>query len=178
MRKALIAPALVAAVLLAACGGAAEQTGPDAGTPAAGTTPTTGGPSPSAGPSPDGGASPGGGTDGPGSATGPGLTVEEARNSDAEGPLLVTGYIIAESDVVRLCSLLLESLPPQCGEPSIQVVGLDLDDYPVKERSGVAWTEDLVQVLGEVEGGVLHARSDGTAAGSPGRPGAVAADAA
>lgn len=161
MSKTPTAMALVAAVLLTACGGGGEGAGPDAGGPPAGTTPTAGGPPL------DGGAPPGGGADTPGSGAGPGVTVEEARNSDAHGPLLVTGYIIAEADVVRLCSLLLESLPPQCGEPSLQVVGLDLDDYPVQERSGVAWTEDLVRVLGEVEGGVLHARSDATATPSP-----------
>lgn len=136
---------LAAAVLLAACSGAADTgtTGPADGT----TTPGSA-------------TGPADGATTPGSATGPGLSIEEARDTDSGGPLLVNGYIVAEADVVRLCSGLAESLPPQCVEPSLEVVGIDLDAYPVREAQGVAWTDEPVQVLGEVDGDVLHVSAE------------------
>lgn len=98
-----------------------------------------------------------------GGAMGPGLTVEEAVASDAQDPLLVNGFLVADGDVVRLCSVLAESFPPQCGEPSLQVVGVDLDDYPTQTDSGVTWTDAQVQILGEVDDGVLRVSSEESA---------------
>ena len=67
------------------------------------------------------------GADEDGSAQGP-LTVEQALSSSPEEPVTVTGFVVApEGQPVRLCSALLESYPPQCGEPSLVVEGLDLD---------------------------------------------------
>jgi hypothetical protein len=99
----------------------------------------------------------------PGRAMGPGLAVEEAQSPDAGSPVLVNGYIVAEGDVVRLCTVLLESFPPQCGEPSLQVVGLDLDEFETQSESGVTWTDQQVQVLGEVSDGVLTVDSAASA---------------
>lgn len=93
-------------------------------------------------------------------AGGPGVSVEEARASQAQQPLLVNGYLIAEGGVVRLCTGLAESLPPRCGEPALEVVGVALDDYPTRSASGVTWTDQQVQVLGNVEDDRLRVRPD------------------
>ena len=127
-----------------ACGGSNGRGTPDAAPPAP--ADAKGGMSPSAG-----AAVPGGG-----------LSIEEAIASELPGPLMVTGYLVVEGgDSVRLCSMLAESYPPQCGGPSLTVIGLDLEsvqgltkpDDP--ELAESAWSEEPVSVLGDVDDGVI-----------------------
>lgn len=93
----------------------------------------------------------------PPAAAGPGLSIEEALASDLEGALLVNGFLHASRDEVRLCAAVLESYPPQCGQPSLLVEGLDLAGQAGLEREGdVAWVEGTTQLLGTVHDGVLH----------------------
>ncbi len=105
------------------------------------------------------------GNDGGGSAApapGEALSVEGALASTLAGPLLVRGYIVArDGEPVRLCDLLAESYPPQCGGASLVVDGLDLDTVEGLTRTTepdlaqAAWSEGPVSVLGEVADGVL-----------------------
>jgi hypothetical protein len=95
----------------------------------------------------------GGGNDGP-------LTPEEARH--ASGEVTVEGALIAiDGEPVRMCSAILESYPPQCGEPSLEVRGLDLDSMdlastrPDDEVTPARWSDRPIQVSGTVESGVL-----------------------
>ncbi len=76
---------------------------------------------------------------------GGGLTIEEALETTADGPLVVAGYLIEQGDEIRLCSAILESYPPQCGEPSLEVRG-EVDREQVGER---------VSLIGDVDGHVL-----------------------
>jgi hypothetical protein len=56
------------------------------------------------------------------------LTVEEAIDSTLAGPLMVKGFIVADGcGAVWLCTAVAEPFPPQCGEPTLKVEGLDLD---------------------------------------------------
>jgi len=89
----------------------------------------------------------GGDEDFPAGAPSPsgGLTVQEAIDSELDGPLLVRGYLIERSGELRLCEAILESYPPQCGEPSLKVEGGEL-----------APSEEPASLLGEVEGDVLR----------------------
>ena len=75
---------------------------------------------------------------------GGGLSVQEAIESDLEGPLLVKGHLIDRDGELRLCSAILESYPPQCGEPSLRVEG-----------AGLVPSEKQVSLLGEVEDGTI-----------------------
>lgn len=94
-----------------------------------------------------------GGDDSPASPEGV-LTVEEALA--AGGPVRVRGTLIADAQGVRLCSAILESHPPQCGQPSLGVRGLDLVGVSNMEQSkGVGWTSREVTLSGAVEDGVL-----------------------
>ena len=95
-----------------------------------------------------------GGSDAPASPDGV-LTVEEALDAEGDGPFRVRGTLIATGDV-RLCSAVLESHPPQCGQPSLVVRGLDLVGVSNMEQAkGVGWTRREVTLVGEVEDGVL-----------------------
>lgn len=88
----------------------------------------------------------------PASAMGPGLTVAEAIDSDLEGPLLVRGVLVERDGKLRLCSAILESQPPQCGEPSLAIEGDAGGDVG-----------DQVKLLGEVEGGEIRLSGTATA---------------
>ena len=57
------------------------------------------------------------------SGVGPGISIVEAFASNLEGPLLVNGHLHVQNDQVRLCELLAESFPPQCGGMSLVVKG-------------------------------------------------------
>ena len=72
---------------------------------------------------------------------GGGLSIEEALASDLHGPLMVRGYLIDRDGELRLCEAILESSPPQCGEPSLRVEG-----------PAPAASEERVSLLGEVDG--------------------------
>ena len=75
---------------------------------------------------------------------GGGLSVREALDSDLDGPLMVRGYLIERDGELRLCEAILESSPPQCGEPSLRVEG-----------QAPAASETRVSLLGEVEDGTI-----------------------
>ena len=93
---------------------------------------------------------------GPISSVGPGISIGEALASNLKGPLLVNGHLHAQNDQVRLCEVLAESFPPQCGGGTLAVKGLDLQTTDGLTSAGsVTWSDQLVQVLGTVEGEVL-----------------------
>ena len=91
------------------------------------------------------------------SGVGPGISVAEALESTAEGPFLVNGFIVTEEDgTVLLAELLAESLPPLAGGATLIVEGLDLDTFPgLKTAQGITWSDQPVQLLGDVADGVL-----------------------
>ena len=90
------------------------------------------------------------------SAMGPGISVADALASELDEPLLVNGFIVATAEDVRLCEVLAESFPPQCGGAYLVVEGLDLASVDgLEEASGVRWTNDFTQILGSVEGSRL-----------------------
>ena len=82
------------------------------------------------------------------------LTVEEALR--AEGDVRVRGTLIADVNDVRLCSAILESHPPQCGQPSLRVRGLDLVGVSNMEQAkGTTWSPREVTLRGQVADGTL-----------------------
>ncbi len=88
-------------------------------------------------------------------APGGGLTVAEARAYDGDDPVAVTGSLVVEGDTARLCTAMLESYPPQCGQPSLVLDGFDLDSVDVHTEGNVAWADEPVSVVGTVNGDVL-----------------------
>ena len=87
---------------------------------------------------------------------GPGISIGEAITSDLQGPLLINGHLHAQNGQVRLCELLAESFPPQCGGRSLAVEGFDLTTMAgLTSEGSVTWSDQLVQLLGTVEGEVL-----------------------
>jgi hypothetical protein len=162
MRKMLTAVALIA-LLAAACGdddtaGGSEQLPPDPaatcpeGTPDCNDTPGLAEPPILPG-EPDEGVDPGAGS--PMVVDG-GLTVSEALAGDVAGPIAVSGFVVEDAGGLRLCEVLLESYPPQCGGASIPLADTStVDPDELQTAQGVTWTDYPVTVLGEVVDGVL-----------------------
>jgi hypothetical protein len=92
-----------------------------------------------------------------GGGFGPGISIDEALKSKSPGPLLINGWLLLSSQKdIRLCTSLSDSIPPSCGEPSLIVQGLDPTTVgSLKERSGIRWSQEVVQLLGTLKDGVL-----------------------
>lgn len=99
---------------------------------------------------------------GPGQAApGPdgGLTVNEALAGTVEGPVTVRGFLIDADGETRLCEAVLESYPPQCGQPSLVVEGVDVATVDgAQQHEHVTWAE-TVSLTGELHSGVLRVTS-------------------
>lgn len=88
---------------------------------------------------------------------GGGLSVADALATDTDGPIAVVGFLIQDADGARLCDLLAESLPPQCGGASIELSDIStIDPDELKTAQGVTWTDFPVTVIGEIAGSVFN----------------------
>lgn len=110
----------------------------------------------------DGGAGDAGNTDvGPdddttvGAPADGGLSVPEAVETDATGPLTIQGFLIDDGGSVRLCQAAMESYPPQCGGASLEVEGVEVAMFEGATTEGdVTWVEQAT-LTGELHDGTL-----------------------
>ena len=73
------------------------------------------------------------------------ITVEQLLARSSDTPVAVQGLLHVERGIARLCAAILESYPPQCGEPSVELVGLDLAAVEgMTTADGVSWKESAV----------------------------------
>ncbi len=85
-----------------------------------------------------------------------GLTVSQALASDAAGIIAVQGFLFDDGSGARLCEVLMESFPPQCGQPSLPVSNYEeAVDVPIQSNQGVSWTDSAVTFFGEIIDGEL-----------------------
>jgi len=76
------------------------------------------------------------------------ISVQQLVARSADTPVAVQGLLYAGEGVVRLCGAVLESYPVQCGQPSVELVGLDLAAVEgVTTAEGVTWKEGAVLML-------------------------------
>jgi len=96
-----------------------------------------------------------------GALAGSGLTVPEALGTDATGVIAVRGFLFDDGSGLRLCEVLAESFPPQCGGAHLVIDGLTFGDVPnlpeaedvtVTTEQNVTWTDSFVTLLGEFDG--------------------------
>lgn len=159
IRLAAVLAAL--ALVLAACGGTADSAGdlPTdpagaclAGDPDCADVP---GDDPMGEPGDDDEPSAGGGVLGA-PIVGGGLSVEDALAGGVDGVIAVRGFLVEDADGARLCDLLAESLPPQCGGAWIELSETStIDPDEMKSVQGVTWTDFPVTVLGSIVDGVF-----------------------
>ena len=89
-----------------------------------------------------------GGDDDDGSATsvtvpaGDPITVEQLVARSSDSPITVRGLLLATGGETRLCAAILESFPPQCGEPSVVLVDIDAASVDgIEEAGDVIWKD-------------------------------------
>ena len=87
------------------------------------------------------------------------LTVPEAVNISDTAELSVRGYVLVRPDgTARLCTGMSGSFPPQCGEPSLELTGLDATQLPDYDPvSGVRWSGETT-MAGVLNGTVFDLR--------------------
>jgi hypothetical protein len=83
------------------------------------------------------------------------ITVDQLVARSADSPIAVTGLVIVEGDgPARLCELILESYPPQCGGATIELVGLDVGSIDgATSEAGVTWKEGAVFTVQRTDDG-------------------------
>jgi len=159
--KHLLAVLAATALILAACGsGETDSAQPDVGNAPTTMAPETGGDTPL--------ADDAGGTMAEG--MGPGISVADLLAATIDGPFLVNGYVFVGTDrSVVISDAIAESYPPQPAGAQVTVEGVDLMQLPLIEGSVdseipiASWTEQPVQVLGDLIDGVLVANSTASA---------------
>ena len=78
----------------------------------------------------------------------PVLTVEQLVARSADSSISVQGFLIDQDGVTRLCAAVMESYPPQCGEPAVELVSLDLGEVAgTQTDQGVTWKEWVVMTV-------------------------------
>lgn len=78
-----------------------------------------------------------------------------ARSTDTA---TVRGFLHVDEGQARLCDAILESYPPQCGEPSITLVDLNVDAIAgTTTAGGITWKERVVLTVQRVDADVFHA---------------------
>ena len=90
---------------------------------------------------------------------GGGLGIGDVLASDIDGGFAITGFYFRDDRGLRLCELLAESFPPQCGGAEIPFDDgagvVDPDD--LDSSQGVTWSNLPIVVVGEVVNGVFVA---------------------
>ena len=84
--------------------------------------------------------------------------VSQANESPADGQaeIVFEGFLIHRDGTTRLCASLLESFPPQCGRPDVQVENLALDEVAgLQTAEGVTWSDNPVRLTGRLTAGVF-----------------------
>ena len=97
-----------------------------------------------------------------------GLSVADAIAYKGSEVVAVQGFVVIQDGAARLCDALAESFPPQCGQAGIVIVNpQDLPDMVLVEEGTTQWTDDVVSVLGFVEGGELTIAPNVNASSAP-----------
>ena len=83
------------------------------------------------------------------------LTPDEAQGRD--GIVAVQGFLWARpgDNSFRLCEAALESFPPQCGEPAIELTGVDVTTIAGVDFSQNVFWADGIRARGDLADGVL-----------------------
>ena len=81
---------------------------------------------------------------------------------------VVEGFLLHRDGTTWLCQSLLESYPPQCGSPSVQVDNLALEDVAgLQSAEGVTWSDDPLRLTGRLANGILTVTAVGGDAPAP-----------
>ena len=84
------------------------------------------------------------------------MSVSETLAAEAAGAAAVKGFLVVDAGGARLCEVLAESYPPQCGGDALPITNYEeFLGVPVQEAQGVTWTDDVVSFIGLIVDGTL-----------------------
>ena len=90
------------------------------------------------------------------SAPGP-LEIDGLIEGGEASDVTVVGFVVWDDTSARLCSVLLESFPPQCGGPDVIItnpgsIEASLGDVTLQKEQAVRWTDQRVELRGNFDG--------------------------
>lgn len=68
------------------------------------------------------------------------------------GPVTVRGFVVWDAASARLCGVLMESFPAQCGGASVVIADPERLDVTFDEEQGVRWTPNAVVLTADYDG--------------------------
>ena len=84
------------------------------------------------------------------------MSVPEILASETAGAATVKGFLVIDAGGARLCEVLAESYPPQCGGEALPITNYEeFLGVRVQEAQGVTWTDDVVSFIGMIVDGTL-----------------------
>ena len=72
------------------------------------------------------------------------IDVSEIPDAAVPSDVIVSGFVLIDAESARLCEVLMESYPPQCGGYSIEISNPEALQVTLEEAGGVQWTQDRV----------------------------------
>ena len=64
----------------------------------------------------------------------------------------VSGYVVWDDAGARLCEVLMESFPPQCGGDAVAIANPESLGVELREEQGIRWTDDRIVVEASFDG--------------------------
>jgi hypothetical protein len=87
----------------------------------------------------------------------PPITVAQLVARSADTPITVAGFLHVDEGQARLCDAILESYPPQCGAPSVMLVGVNVDELDgTTTAGGITWLEGAVFDVRRIDADVFE----------------------
>ncbi len=90
------------------------------------------------------------------------IPVRVADLFDGEGArqAMVDGFVVWDDVSARLCDVLMESFPPQCGSPWVVIANPGSLIDPLESAQGVRWTQGVASIEGYFDGDRLVVGTD------------------
>jgi hypothetical protein len=97
-----------------------------------------------------------------------GLSVSEAIAYEGTEVVAVQGFVVVRDGTARLCELLAESFPPQCGGANVVITNPEaLSGAVLIEEGTTQWSENYVSVLGNINNEELTIESNVISSAAP-----------
>jgi predicted secreted protein len=88
-------------------------------------------------------------------ATAGAIEVGALLAGDAVEDVTVAGFVVWDDTTARLCEVLAESFPPQCGGAAVEITNPDALGLTLEEAQGVRWTQGRAEIVGDYDGSTL-----------------------
>ncbi|NNE74823.1 MAG: hypothetical protein HKN26_14250 [Acidimicrobiales bacterium] len=80
------------------------------------------------------------------------IGVEDLFDGEGAREAVVEGFVVWDQQGARLCAVLMESFPPQCGNPAVVIANPDDLTVELQSEQGVRWTDGIVALDGRFDG--------------------------